>query len=158
MNSIETLIVNEFPKEEVILEEISVELVNDGVQVYVRSPLLAAFVEKVSSGTFAAEDVWGLRGVTGVYHKLAGKFRQQGHNHVQLFVTDPETGRPTASLFWLGSKDLAKGYTFIIGEPVQIPADLQEYLILTCEEVKKYYMRNIRKGKLFGRVVEKRDE
>lgn len=110
-------------KEVMVIEELTVSVVDDGVKLFIKSPLLAEWY-KGKNGGLPADWQWPI------------------YDHPDIL--DPN------NLFWLLKENLGEGFTYIFPVPVLVPAELNDYLQTTFQHASKIYYRYINRPEISG--------
>ena len=128
-------------KELMVIEKITVTVVDEGVQLYIKSPILHAWAAKrdkvmVEEGIPTKDEKYF------PVHSLPPEW--------DWHMAPPHDSFNPNNMFWLLSKDLKEGFTHTFKVPVLVPAELSDYIQGLCQNASKVYTRYINQPKISG--------
>jgi|SRR3990172_3472870 len=139
MSEILTNITNNVQKDEILLDYLSLRVVDDGVLLTAKSKLIGDFIRSRAKGTFTMEEVFD-PSFKGEYYRLSPRITAVAPvNHPSFFYLAPG-GDAAANIFWIYKVGLDEGIKILFQEPIHIPTDLVTYTTTACERIKNFYL------------------
>jgi hypothetical protein len=125
-------------REVLVIEKVTVTVVDEGVKLYVKSPVLHKWVKDRAEKLPKSE---------------------RGPDWVPMAALPPEwdwhmnvikDSFDANNLFWLLSTELDEGFEHLFTVPVLLPAELSDYIQMLCQNASKVYSRYVNKAEISG--------
>jgi hypothetical protein len=125
-------------KEVLIIEKVTVTVMDEGVKLYIKSPILHEWMKGRAEKLDYADkgEVW--------FPLAALPPEWDWHMNVIKDSFDAN------NLFWLLSKNLDEGFEHLFSVPVLVPAELSDYIQTLCQNASKVYSRYVNKAEISG--------
>ena len=115
-------------KEILIIEKITVSVVDEGVELFIKSPIFHAWAKSRATIDRGPKEFWP---------SMLLPAEWDWPMRVSTDSFDP------SNLFWILSRTLDLGFTHVFKTPVLVPAELCDYIQATCDNASKAYTRFI---------------
>lgn len=137
--------------------ELTATLVDDGVLVYAKSPIIGEYMERICTDHLYAADyfnhaTWKDKKILHLPSRIAVPF---GGNVVRTdFLVPGRDGSYEPNMVWMRTVGLKDGVEIVFNQPIHVPADIIDFLSRSMDKARTFYLRYVRQTKITAKLRE----